>query len=163
MTKGVRMKELVELLDVGLSYTGHELSGDHFTIFARSSRDEAICPYCGKASSRVHSTYVRSFQDLPIQGKKTYISVTNRKFFCDNQACTHKTFAESFRCIGHKAKKSDRLLDEILRVSVEVSSVNASKMLKNGVVDVSKSTICDLLKKNDRSVGQGKNRENMHR
>ena len=163
MMKGVKVKELIELLDKDLAYTGHELSGDHFTIYTCSNREEAICPYCKKASSRIHSTYSRSFQDLPIQGKKTYINITNRKFFCDNTSCTHKTFAESFGCIKHKAKKSERLLEEILKVSVEVSSVSASRMLKNGVVDVSKSTICDLLKKNDRSVGQGKNRENMHR
>lgn len=156
------MRELVGLLDGNLAYTSHELNGDCFTIYTHSKRDEALCPYCGKASSRLHSTYSRSFQDLPIQGRKVYITISNRKFFCDNQACAHKTFAESFDCVKHKAKKSGRLLDEILKISVEVSSVNASRMLKDGVVDVSKSTICDILKKNDRSIGQGKNRENMH-
>jgi transposase len=160
--KGALLKELVELLDEGLAYIRHELSGDQFRIFTRSNRDEAMCPYCGTASSRIHSTYGKSFQDLPIQGKKVYISIANRKFFCDNTECAHKTFAESFQCVRHKAKKSRRLLDEILKVSVEVSSVNASRMLKDGVVDISKSTICDILKKNGRSAGQGKNRENMH-
>ncbi|WP_209125552.1 transposase family protein [Alkalihalobacillus sp. BA299] len=32
----------------------------------------------------MHSRYKRSFQDLPIQGKKVLITLSNRKMFCDN-------------------------------------------------------------------------------
>ncbi|WP_157732415.1 transposase family protein [Thermoanaerobacterium sp. RBIITD] len=28
------------------------------------------CPFCGHTSSKVHSHYKRSFQDLPMQGNK---------------------------------------------------------------------------------------------
>jgi transposase len=132
-------------------------------VLVESNRDEVICPFCGTPSSRVHSTYERGFQDLPIQGKKVYITIINKKYFCGNQDCLNTTFAESFNFLKPKAKKSERLIDEIMKVSVEVSSVSASKMLKDGIADVSKSTICDMIKKNNRSVGQGKRRENLHR
>ena len=152
------MKDIIAMLDMNLTYLEHQIVGDYIIVYVESARDEAACPYCGKTSSRIHSTYDRSFQDLPIQGKKVYINIINRKYFCDSQDCPNKTFAESFDCLKPKAKKSERLIDEIMKISVEVSSVAASKLLKDGVVDIGKSTICDMLKKNNRSVGQGKRR-----
>ena len=157
------MTDIIRMLDENLTYLEHRIIGDYIIVMVESNREEISCPHCGKPSSRVHSTYERSFQDLPIQGKKVYINIVNRKYFCDNRDCLNTTFAESFDCLKPKAKKSERLIDEIMKVSVEVSSVSASRMLKDGVADVSKSTICDMLKKNNRSVGQGKRRENPHR
>ena len=157
------MRDIIPLLDENLIYLDHQIYDDHIEILVYSNREEAVCPKCGTVSSRVHSIYERSFQDLPIQGKKVLIRIENRKFFCDNNDCPNTTFAESFDCLKPKAKKSDRLADEIMKVSVEVSSITASKMLKDGVVDVCKSTICDMLKKNNKSVGQGRRRENLHR
>ena len=46
-----------------------------------------------------------------------------------------------------QTKQSNRLLDKIIDVSLNVSLVNASDILKNGIADVGKSTICNLLKK----------------
>ena len=96
--------------------------------------------------TKKHSTYERSFQDLPIMGKKSKIIIQNRKMFCLNPECKHTTFAETFDFIKPKAKKGNRLLDKIIDVSLNVSSVNASDILKNGIADVGKSTICNLLK-----------------
>jgi len=161
--EGAAMKYIVKMLDENVTYLEHQIIGDYIVVLVESSREEAVCPNCGKPSSRVHSTYERSFQDLPIQGKKVYVNIINRKYFCENRDCPNTTFAESFGCLKPKAKKSERLINEIMKISVEVSSVAASKMLKDGIADVSKSTICDMLKKNNRSIGQGKRRENLHR
>lgn len=157
------MQEFVRMLDENLTYLEHEISGDCIFITVESNREEVACPYCGKVSSRVHSVYERSFQDLPMQGKKVYVTIINRKYFCGNRKCPHTTFAEPFDFLKPKAKKSERLIDEIIKVSLEVSSVSASRLLRDGVADVSKSTICDMLKKNNRSAGQGKHRKNLHR
>jgi len=163
MARGLVMKEIIGLLDENLVYLQHQLFDEHILVLVCSNRDKAVCPFCGMVSSRIHSTYERSFQDLPIQGKKVYISINNRKYFCINSECQKTTFAEQFRCLKPKAKKSERLIDEIMKISVEVSSVTASKLLKDGAVNVSKSTICDYLKKNGKNVGQGRNRESLHR
>lgn len=141
------MDEFIKLLDANLDYISHELIDDTYYITVESNREKVICPYCSFVSSRVHSTYIRSFQDLPIQGKKVIVILNNRKMFCDNSSCDHKTFAESFDFLAHKAKKTKRLEDEIVRLSLNSSSVAASNILRNSVVDVSKSTICNLLKK----------------
>lgn len=141
------MDELVKLLDENLDYVGHEIVGDTIIIHVKSNRDEATCPYCGCKSSKVHSTYERSFQDLPVMGKKSRIVINNRKFFCLNPDCGHTTFAEKFDFLPPKGKKTRRLLDKMVDVSLSVSSVTAADILRDGIVDVGKSTICNLLKK----------------
>ncbi|MDR1617215.1 MAG: transposase family protein [Syntrophomonadaceae bacterium] len=65
-------------------------------ITVRPNRQELICPYCATPSTKVHSCYPRKFSDLPIQGKKVTIIIENRKMFCQNPDCGHKTFAEKF-------------------------------------------------------------------
>lgn len=141
------MDEFIKLLDENLDYLEHKIMDDTIIIFVASNRKEVACPYCGEKSFRVHSTYDRSFQDLPIQGKKVKVVIDNRKMFCDNRECSHTTFAETFDFLPPKAKKSQRLTDEIINISLNVSSITASNLLKNGIADVGKSTICNLLKK----------------
>ena len=80
-------------------------------------------------------------------GKKTKIKIENRKFFCDNPDCGFTTFAERFDFLAQNGKKTKRLIDKIVDVSLSTSSVAASQTLKNGIADVGKSTICNLLKK----------------
>ena len=86
-------------------------------------------------------------KDLPIQGKKVKIHLLNHKYFCSNHKCAHKTFTERFAFFEPKATRTNRLQEEILRVSLTQSSVAASRYLRSSVADVGKSTICNLLKK----------------
>ena len=79
-----------------------------------------VLSYCGAKSARIHSHYVRTFQDLPIQHMKTIVVLNNRKLFCDNQDCAYRTFAEPFGFIKPKFKKTDRLIEEIINQISEV-------------------------------------------
>lgn len=142
------MDEFVKSLDPALSYLTHEIHEHNIIIIVESSRNETACPYCGKASLRVHSVYQREFQDLPLQDKQVTILLNNKKYFCDNQDCSHRTFAERFDFITPKSRKTNRLIEKILKLSTMVSSVSASQILKSDMTIVSKSTICNLLKKN---------------
>ena len=139
--------EFVKLLCCDLEYIAHEMGEDLIHIYVKSCRSEVICPYCGAIGDRVHSHYVRRFRDLPMQGKKVEIVLDNQKYFCDNQDCGQKTFAESFDCLPFKGKRSRRLTEAILELSMNVSSVTAAAMLRKGTADVGKSTICNLIKK----------------
>lgn len=69
------------------------------------------------------------------------------KYFCDNKDCSHGTFAERFDFITPKSRKTKRLIEKILKLSTIVSSVSAAQILKSDMTIVSKSTICNLLKK----------------
>lgn len=141
------MDEFIKMLDKHLDYVEHDVVEDTIVIHVESNRMEVVCPYCKGVSTKAHSTYARSFQDLPIMGKKTKIVLKNRKMFCLNKDCTHTTFAETFDFLAPKGKKTKRLLDKIVDISLNVSSVNAADMLRDGIADVGKSTICNLLKK----------------
>ena len=141
------MNEIVKMLDENITYVSHEIQGERIYIYVESILEEVTCPYCGQSSIWEHSRYPKSLQDLPIQGKKVTIVIDNRKFFCKNPDCTHKTFAERFRFAEPKATKTTRLQKEILSIGLKQSSVSASKHLKKNTCDVGKSTICTLIKK----------------
>ena len=139
--------ELVKLLCGNFSYKRHELSSDLIRVYVESSRPEVECPHCMEKSSKVHSRYERRFRDLPIQGKKTEIVLENRNYFCYNTDCLNRTFAESFDCLPCKGKRSKRLTKAIIDIALNTCSVTAAATLRNGMADVGKTTICDLLKK----------------
>ena len=141
------MDEMVKSVDPHFEYESHAVAGGVMRLYVHSTRKEAACPYCGAVSDKVHSIYFRKFRDLPIQGKKAEIVINNRKYFCLNEECDHKTFAETFECLPKMGRRSERLTEAILQTAVNLSSISASKTLKQGTADVGKSTICRLLKK----------------
>ena len=90
------MNEIIKLLDSNLNYIDHSIIDDTIYIFVESLLDVVMCPFCGTLCNKAHSKYQRSFQDLPIQGKKVEVIIHNRKMFCLNENCDHTTFAERF-------------------------------------------------------------------
>jgi transposase len=142
------MDEFIKLLDPSLNYVEHITKDKKCIITVESSHKEVTCPYCGMASSKTHSVYKKEFQDLPIQDNQVIILIRNRKMFCPNPECSNKTFSERFDFIRYKSRKTERLIEKILSISLKLSSVSASKMLKSDTATVSKSTICRLIKKN---------------
>ena len=141
------MDEFIKELDASLDYLEHEITENEVIIYVASNRKSGSCPYCGCDSMRVHRRNEKSFQDLPIMGKKTKVIIENRKFFCDNPDCTFTTFAERFDFLKQNGKKTKRLIEKIIDISLNTSSIAASRTLKDGIADVGKSTICNLLKK----------------
>ena len=141
------MDEFIKLLDKNLEYVSHKIIDDTIYIDVISTRGEITCPYCGKPSSKIHSRYKRSFQDLPMQDKKVKIILSNRKMFCNNPDCQHTTFAENFGFLPFRAKKTKRLDDKIINMSMNLSSLTATNLLRNNVASIGKSTVCNLFKK----------------
>ena len=141
------MNKLVKMLDENLEYYDHLIEGDTLYITVFSNRKEVSCPFCGTVSTKTHSLYQKSFQDLPIQDKKVIIRLMNRKLFCKNPSCKRKTFAERFNFIDDKQKKTHRLEDTIREMALTCSTISASHTLKRNIVEVSRTTISNLLKK----------------
>jgi len=144
---GYVMDDLIKLLDQNLKLLENNIEGDPLYLYVESNRTHVKCPFCGTFSTKVHSTYERSFQDLPIQDKKVMVVLNNRKMFCHNQGCPRKTFAERFDFIDYKSKKTKRLEDTIREVSLNCSTISASNTLTRNIVNVSRTTISNLLKK----------------
>lgn len=54
------------------------------------------CPTCGITSIRIHDRYRRHPRDLPWRTCSVQLTLTVRRFCCDNQTCPRRTFAEGF-------------------------------------------------------------------
>lgn len=124
------MNNIIKFLDNNLEYLAHEMVEDTIYITVVSNWTLVECRYCSKESKKLHSYYTRSFQDLPIQDKKVIIIIKNRKFICENHERSKKTFSENFNCIEFKSKKSKRLIKYIVDLSMRVSSIDASNILR---------------------------------
>ena len=142
------MKGFITALDPNYQLDKYHIKNNVAVFYISSKMSEVKCPYCGTLSSKVHSSYEREIQDLPMQGKKVILLVDTRKMRCMNLDCSHKTFSEKHPFVTAKSKKTNRLIQNILYTSSQLSSLNASKLLKSENITVCKSSICDLLKKN---------------
>lgn len=141
------MEIIIKMLDSSLDYISHELIDNTLYINVISNKHDLKCPNCGTITNKVHSRYSKSFHDLPIQGKKVIILLKNRNMFCLNENCPRYTFSERFGFIDAKAKKTKRLIEEIVHVSLTQSSISASNFLSLSTVGIKKSSICNYLKK----------------
>ena len=63
-------------------------------IWGRAAASAAACWACGTTSSRVHSRYERSVDDVAVAGCPVMIRLTVRRFFCPGSECAKVTFAE---------------------------------------------------------------------
>lgn len=72
------------------------IESETLTLLLSSSQSHQACPDCAHPSSRVHSRYRRRLADLPCQRRAVELYLKVRRFFCENPACSRRTFAESF-------------------------------------------------------------------
>lgn len=147
------MEQFISSLDINYQLDRYNVKDDVVVFEVSSKKDALCCPYCGCITTKVHSYYQREIQDLPMQNKKVILLVKTRKMFCVNKDCVKKTFSEKHSFTDTKAKKTNRLIKNIIYTSTQLSSVNASKVLKSSSIEVSKSSICALLKKNASDCG----------
>ena len=102
------------MLSNDLKYISKAEEGNSIIFSVESKVRNLTCPYCGVTSTRCHFKYKRSFENLPLNNKKVTIEIYNRKMFCDNDKCNHKTFNETCNFVDIKAKKTKRLINYIL-------------------------------------------------
>lgn len=74
------------------------LTEDGLTVLASSDLTDAPCPLCGGRADRVHSRSTRTLADLPRAKLVVRLRVHARKFFCANDLCPRRAFAE--RCLS---------------------------------------------------------------
>lgn len=67
---------------------------DGVQVEAATTGEHAACTNCGRASTRVHSRYVRTLTDRPLGATPLRYRLTVRRFVCGNDACPRRVFAE---------------------------------------------------------------------
>ena len=80
-------------------------------VFAISSIQACPqCPLCEQEATRVHSHYQRTVADLPWAGLPVQITLTVRRFFCDQLDCPRRIFTERLpRVLAPWARRTHRL------------------------------------------------------
>jgi len=142
------MNEFIKMLNPDYELIRYKVTNSQIIFEIASAIKSICCPYCCTSSMKVHSTYQREIQDLPIQNKQVILLVNTRKMFCSNEKCSHKTYTEIHPFVARNGKKTERLVSNILNTSLKLSSISASKLLKSESIKACKSSICNLIKKN---------------
>lgn len=144
---GMGLDELLKELDENLTISRVEKSGRVLYLYCVINCSVAKCKYCGAESQSVHSRYVRTISDLPIQNYQVKLVITVPKFFCTNEICCHKTFAYPIPFAPANSLRTKRLDDYIYQVGMKNSSLEAEKQISGSYVSVSNNTILRIIKK----------------
>lgn len=114
---------------------------DSLNIFVKSREHSCVCPQCQKESRRLHATYMRKIQDIPIRCKPTYLHVNVYKYECDNPECETKVFTEPLSFAGTSQVRTDALNTLILGMAMFMSNEGASNVLKLLGITISNDAI----------------------
>lgn len=144
----MELDELIKELDKKLIVVGKEIKEEIMYIYCETEKQVTRCKYCGKKSENVHSTYTRIISDLPIQNYKVKLVIKVKKYFCSNNKCKHRTFAEPLNFVEKNAIRTKRLDEYINYVGLKTSSTVAEKQIKDTHVNISNNTILRIVKKN---------------
>ena len=145
------MEELMKHLDKKLKVVNYEYIGDILYIDLERCNKSALCPCCGKKSHNIHSKYLRTIKDLPIQEYKVILNITAKVFFCKNKNCHINTFAEQFDFIESHSRMTTRLKSKIVDDSKGMSARASKETINKSVAKISDDTILRLIKKNNKN------------
>ncbi len=119
---------------------------------AVSSSHSAICPYCQTLSQKRHSVYVRKPQALPCSSTPIQLILSVQRYFCENPACTHKTFAERIPDTAHFYSRRTIDLEALLQIlAFEMSAESVGRVCAGLKVSGSPDSVLRLIRKNDAS------------
>lgn len=119
---------------------------DKVFITAKSLTRTQCCPYCGASTSKYHSTYERTLQDLPVLGKKTVIKLKAHKYYCMNDECITKQFCETVDDFcSCQRRMTTRLEDFIAILAVNSSCEGAARICKYMGITTNGDSIIRLL------------------
>jgi zinc-finger of transposase IS204/IS1001/IS1096/IS1165 len=121
---------------------------DEVTIAVRAASPAAPCPCCGTISKRIQSRYTRTLRDLPASGRPVHLVIHLRRFFCQENTCVRKIFAERFPSLTLPRVKFTLRLQEALReMGFELGGEAGARLGKNLSYPGSPDTILRLVKR----------------
>lgn len=138
---------LIKDLDNNLIINEIKKENNMLYIYCQSAKNEANCPFCNEISSSIHSRYTRTIKDLPIQQYGVKLVIKVNKYFCNNEKCNHKTFAEKFDFVEEKAVRTKRLTEYIEKIGIRNSSMDTVRDLKDNFINVSVNTVLRIIHK----------------
>jgi transposase len=120
---------------------------DQVTVMCRSRTVAPVCPGCGHASSRLHSSYFRRLADLPWQGRRVLVAVRVRRLRCDQNDCTHRIFAERLSAADPYAQRTARLGSLQHHIGLALGGKAGARLAERIGTPVSGATLLRLVRR----------------
>jgi hypothetical protein len=111
------------------------------------TRETVACPTCGVLSRRRHSWYTRRALDLPWRGATTRLRVRSRRWFCDEQGCPRKIFAERFEgLLARFARRTNDVTELLVEFGLRAGGEGGARLARKTGVPTSPDTLLRLVK-----------------
>ena len=120
-----------------------------FVIHLHTTSQTASCPGCGKASSQVHSVYIRTVADLPWAGKQVRFRLKVRRLRCSNSNCQRVTFAERVTDIAAYARRTERMTHSLAQLGLELGGKAGARVAKGLAMPISHDTLLRIIMKSE--------------
>jgi transposase len=98
----------------GLEITSAARMPGNWLVEADLTGVEAACPECGSPSTTRHSRYVRTLNDLPVQGARVCIRVRAARWRCQNTQCSQTIFVQRLPGVAAPHARRTRRMTEIV-------------------------------------------------
>ncbi|NWJ46744.1 MAG: ISL3 family transposase [Chloroflexi bacterium] len=122
--------------------------GSTLLLEAHLTYQTTQCPSCRFTAERVHSRYKRQPTDLPLIGQQVSLSLTIRRFFCDNSGCPRRTFAEQVPILlERKARRTIRQYHLLENLAFALGGRPGVRQAAKEGVKVSRDTLLRIIRK----------------
>ncbi len=143
----MNIEDLIRELDINLIVDSIEKEKGSIYVNCHKTISEHKCPFCGNSSSSVHSMYIRTIADLPLQNNEVKLRLSVHKYFCKNENCSFTTFSEDYNFVEAKAVRTKRLDNYIKNIGLRNNSMDAVRTLKETGINISCNTVIGIVKK----------------
>ena len=124
-----------------------EITPQALTLSLAVETAEAACSLCQQVSHRVHSHYTRTLVDLPSAGKALRLLIMVRRFFCENEACPRKIFAERLpELTSVYARRTTRGTETLAELGFALGGKAAAALGQHLGLKSSRTTILRILR-----------------
>jgi len=125
-----------------------QLSSEELRLVLTSMQTEGQCPLCGHGTTRVHSAYTRTLQDLPWGSQRLQLCVQVHRFFCQNPDCVRKIFTERLpELMESSARRTNRLRDALLTIGWALGGRAGAKQCAAHAMPACATTLLSLLRR----------------
>ena len=128
--------------------------GEGVEILLRSRHGSGTCPDCGRRSHRVQSRYIRRPLDLPLGGRRAFLAIMARRFWCDTAICWRRIFCEQFDhgVLSRYARRTQRLETIVHHLGLALGGRPGAAFATRLMMPVSKDTLLRVVRR--RAVDQ---------
>jgi transposase len=139
------LENLLIPAEAPLQLCAADIALDRVMVDVQTTATSVACPHCQGNSDRVHSRYLRTLADLPLTHTPVCLRLQVRRFFCDEEACPHRTFSEPVPLLTLPyARRTTRLLQEQRQLGLDLGGEPGTRLARRQGMPVSADTLLRL-------------------